>query len=281
MSNVIKHIKSNGHGYKHGRSWNMAHLLPKPKPIPATPAAEPASAETLNIEPGTLNPPMSNPPATLNLEPETLNHPRTRVGKIARLSHEIREEINEMLRSGYKYTAIRDKLDQLGHPGMNASNISAWKHGGYVDWLREKQRQEQALALPLALERCTRHAQIDRMQQNALIVGISQLSEVLVGFDIAHARQLLNERPELLPKFLASLTSLSRCNADLAKTFDQVHGHEQTLRAQLGVPGCPTPADLSGDSEVSSVPSSRLDLPLVEPEFTRIDLNAVKPVQGE
>src|SRR6267378_4469957 len=124
MSNVIKHIKSNGHGYKHGRSWNMAHLLPKPKPAPA---AEPASAKT-------LNPPVLNPPPTLNIEPGTLNPSPTRTGKIARLSLEIREEINEMLRSGYKYTAIRDKLDQLGHPGMNAPNISAWKHGGYVDW---------------------------------------------------------------------------------------------------------------------------------------------------
>jgi hypothetical protein len=125
-----------------------------------------------------------------------LNDAPTRTGKIARLPLEVREEINEMLRSGYKYTAIRDKLDQLGHPGMNASNISAWKHGGYVDWLREKQRQEQALALPLALERCTRHAQLDRLQQNALIVGIGQLSEVLVGFDIARARQI-SRQPHL------------------------------------------------------------------------------------
>jgi len=211
----------------------------------------------------------------------SLNDAPTRTGKIARLPLEIREEVNEMLRSGYKYNDIRDKLDQLGHPGMNASNISAWKHGGYVDWLREQQRQEQALALPFALERCTRHVQLDRLQQNALTIGIGQLSEVLAGFDIDRARELLNERPELLPKFLASLTALSRCNADLAKTFDQVHGHEQTLRAQLDVPSRPTPADPSSDSEINSLPTPRLDLPPVEPQFTRIDFNAVKPVEAE
>jgi len=82
-------------------------------------------------------------------------------------------------------------------------------------------------------------------------------------------------------KSTANWIASSKTPTDLAKTFDQVRDQEQSLRTQLDLPGCPAPADPSGDSEINSLPTPRLDLPPVEPQFTRIDFNAVKPVEAE
>ena len=59
----------------------------------------------------------------------------TRNGKIARLPLEIREQVNQVLRSGLTYAHILSKLAELGHPGISINSISTWKHGGYIEWL--------------------------------------------------------------------------------------------------------------------------------------------------
>jgi len=156
-----------------------------------------------------------------------------RNGKIARMPLEVREEVNEMLRKGHTYQMIADKLENLGYPNINAANISAWKHGGYAEWLAEQQRSERNLTLPFALDRCTRNVQLDRVQQNALILASSRLTEIFAHFDIKRALEVLYEKPQLLPAFIASLSSIGRCSSDLTKTFETVHNREQTLRDQL------------------------------------------------
>jgi len=182
----------------------------------------------------------SNPPAqpaTSNPTRETSSF-RTRTGKIARLPLDLREEVNEMLRRGQTYQEIALKLAEHGIGDINASNISNWKHGGYVDWLREQQETERSIMLPFALERCTRNIQLDRLQQNALIIATGQLSQIINRFDVERALDVLHEKPELLPSFISSLTSVGRCGADLAKTFELVHTREQTVRDQLDSSPC-------------------------------------------
>jgi len=194
---------------------------------PETRNAEPETSSTsslsdLNASAMNSTLPHSQPPP-----------PRTRTGKIARLPLDLREEVNEMLRSGDTYQEIALKLAEHGIGDINASNISNWKHGGYVDWLREQQETERSITLPFALERCTRNIQLDRLQQNALIIATGQLSQIINRFDVQRALDVLHEKPELLPSFISSLTSVGRCGADLAKTFELVHTREQTVRDQL------------------------------------------------
>ena len=70
----------------------------------------------------------------------------TRTGKIARLTEEIRTELNQRLLDGQKASAILPWLNALpevrsilqaefaGRP-VNAVNLSEWKNGGHLDWL--------------------------------------------------------------------------------------------------------------------------------------------------
>ena len=78
---------------------------------------------------------------------------KTRVGKIARLPHEIREELNQRLENGQQGPDLLDWLNSLpetksllaqkfNSQPITRSNLSDWRHGGYQDWLRLQAREE-------------------------------------------------------------------------------------------------------------------------------------------
>ena len=74
----------------------------------------------------------------------------TRNGKIARLPHTIREELNSRLHDGQQGKALVKWLNEIqevkeileldfgGRP-VSESNLSEWKSGGFVDWLRNEE----------------------------------------------------------------------------------------------------------------------------------------------
>jgi hypothetical protein len=77
----------------------------------------------------------------------------TRIGKIARLPHPIREQVNQRLQNGDEGKQIAEWLNTLpevqalmgaefeGQP-INETNLTNWKLGGYRDW----EAQQEALA---------------------------------------------------------------------------------------------------------------------------------------
>ncbi len=78
-----------------------------------------------------------------------------RKGKIARLPHTIRHEINTRLRDGVPGTDILQWLnalpdaqaimtEQFGGEPVKPQNLTDWRQGGYQDWLQEHQQYEQA-----------------------------------------------------------------------------------------------------------------------------------------
>ncbi|MDR3404416.1 MAG: hypothetical protein P4L99_18090 [Chthoniobacter sp.] len=77
----------------------------------------------------------------------------TRNGKIARLPHTIREQINQRLFDGHTGRSITEWLNELPEvrTAMEAffagseireQNVSEWKQGGYEDWLRHQEALE-------------------------------------------------------------------------------------------------------------------------------------------
>ena len=77
----------------------------------------------------------------------------TRVGKIARLPLAIRDELNARLLEGESGTKILPWLNSLevvkkvlGEDfeglAVNDANLSDWRHGGYQDWLKKRDRLE-------------------------------------------------------------------------------------------------------------------------------------------
>ena len=60
-----------------------------------------------------------------------------RNGNVARLPKAVRNRINEMIQDGMSYREIIERLGEEGK-GLDISNLSRWKDGGYQDWLAEQ-----------------------------------------------------------------------------------------------------------------------------------------------
>src|SRR4051812_46507787 len=79
---------------------------------------------------------------------------KTRHGKIARLPKQVREELNRRLENGWRgarlvnwlnsLPEVKEVLRQEFHGrAISEQNISLWREGGFVDWQRHQQTQEQ------------------------------------------------------------------------------------------------------------------------------------------
>lgn len=80
----------------------------------------------------------------------------TRIGKIARLPKQIREQLNQRLENGERGKTIVQWLNELpevqkiiteqfaGRP-IREQNLSEWRNGGYLDWLRHQDFRQQIL----------------------------------------------------------------------------------------------------------------------------------------
>jgi len=82
----------------------------------------------------------------------------TRLGKIARLSREIREELNVRLQNGEVGRKLVEWLNGLpaaqavlaenfGGRAISTQNLSEWKQGGYEDWVRHQENCAYAVML--------------------------------------------------------------------------------------------------------------------------------------
>src|SRR5439155_14293137 len=114
--------------------------------------------------------------------------------KISRLSAEIREAINRMLRDRIPYHEVLQKLGELGKT-LNKNNLSRWKKTGYLIWLKECQRREEAAAqiqLHLDLLRENDNGKIHLAAQQIAALKICQL---LAELDLALLKHTLEQEP--------------------------------------------------------------------------------------
>ena len=108
-----------------------------------------------------LQPSIPGPETTDQVAPENAKPAkrrktrRARVGKVARLSNELRNSICLMMQDGLTSRAILQKLGPDAQ-GLNQGHLSEWKRGGFLDWQRENQweaelKAQQQFALQLLL----------------------------------------------------------------------------------------------------------------------------------
>ena len=141
--------------------------------------------------------------------------PHRRNGKVAHLPRKLRGHVNEMLADGATYPEIIDWLASKGHPGFFGENISAWKDGGFQDWLdQQKQITEldglRELSVDIA-EKC----QGSKMQQAALYVSAAFLYKLLLKFNPAKLRDRLDAEPERLLTVLNCLLRVNRRTSEV------------------------------------------------------------------
>jgi hypothetical protein len=181
----------------------------------------------------------------------------SRIGKIARLPKQIREQINLRLENGERGPTILKWLNGLpevqkiiteqfaGRP-IRPQNLSQWRNGGYVDWLRLQQLREQT--------RWTTEQSSDlHSDTDANTISIAENVALIMSAELAlHVQALLaiNKPKERFRQFRLLSRELSRMRRD-----DQRALRTQMRRQQSGPTLAPEPdPDLEIQNEQSETP---------------------------
>ena len=143
----------------------------------------------------------------------------TRVGKIGRLPHHIRNQLNRRLQDNEQGTTLVEWLNSqpevqatiqkqfAGRP-VNEQNVSEWKKGGYQDWLRHEESRQ--IVSTLAEQK----GELDDATDGAEISD--QYASVMSVEFVTLTRKLLEEKTdsrkkwEFLREVLRELSQLRR-----------------------------------------------------------------------
>ena len=153
----------------------------------------------------------AQPPPAAPQEPEPEKESaesRTRNGFVARLTKDLRDQINHMLLDGVPFRKI---IENLGDPGkhLNEGHITTWKAGGYKEWLADLERKEALCA--------TRDSALDVVAQKAGItvqdagrsIAAAHLYELITSFNPKQLADALADKPELYLRIVNALSRLS------------------------------------------------------------------------
>ncbi|MCX6901921.1 MAG: hypothetical protein NTW03_00265 [Verrucomicrobia bacterium] len=119
----------------------------------------------------------------------------SRIGKIARLPHDVREQLNRRLQNAQLGPPILEWLNALpevqavlqqqfaGQP-VSKQNLSQWRRGGYLDWLRRQQLQDLIPCLAAhakAVEEAVSGAKIGDQLSTALAFQLVYTAQILLS----------------------------------------------------------------------------------------------------
>ena len=167
-----------------------------------------------------------------------------RHGKIARLKHEHRSHLNELLRDGASAARVMAFVKKLAEAGErdangeaieipNDQNITNWREGGHREWLKEQERlADMRHKREFALE-IVRQNEGSKLQEATLHLAASQLYEALTDFDINGLKESLADKPERYTEVVNALAKLSKGALDVEKFKDNVRQRKEAIEGAL------------------------------------------------
>jgi hypothetical protein len=146
--------------------------------------------------------------------PANDNAEHTLIGKIARLPHDIREQLNQRIRDGKSGSEILPWLNDLpavkeilaaqfdGIP-VHKQNLTVWRQAGYQRWLRDQQR------VSALKDRCQYAAQINEADSGHLAPAAATAAsdKILEFLDDAESGKM---SPDHLVKYGAVASALKK-----------------------------------------------------------------------
>ena len=133
----------------------------------------------------------------------------TRQGKVARLPADVRDRVSQLMHDGTRYQQIIAWLAEQGHPGFTHSNLSRWRDGGYLDWLKAQERLDER---DFKHELAEQHARSNDPTYHDAGVYLAQLQffEALHRLDGAELSQLVKENRKEFIQLLKTFTHFNR-----------------------------------------------------------------------
>ena len=155
----------------------------------------------------------------------------SRIGKIARLPHDIREQLNVRLRDGHSGPEIIQWVNELpqcrqmlaqkfgGRP-IDEGNLYEWRHGGYEEWLWNEDRRDQ---LQSAFEHVAKLDAIGDGSKVAEQLGAIVAAELTRALNFLEGISDMNDRWCRLREISRELTRFRRenCNNQRLRLAEQ------------------------------------------------------------
>jgi len=178
---------------------------------------------------------------------------RTRIGKIARLPKEVREELNRRLQDGEPGDTLLEWLNalpktqkmltsQFGGRSISKQNLSEWKQGGYRDWERAEETR-------LRVDHFTEEAA--RLAGSGEGPSLSESLTTMLLADLAVAHQELKEeslppaeRSQHVCRILREVNRTAKSRIEQERwewevdrlAFEQGQQEEKKLKQKLAAP---------------------------------------------
>ena len=146
----------------------------------------------------------------------------SRIGKIARLPHEIREQLNRRLLEGHSGPDILAWVNELpqcrqmlaqkfaGRP-IDEGNLYEWRHGGYEEWLYHEDRRDR---LSTQFEHLAKLDAAGDGHEVAELLGVLVAAELARHLNFLEGISDMNERWIRLREISRELTHFRRENSN-------------------------------------------------------------------
>jgi len=151
---------------------------------------------------------------------------RRRNGKVARLSVELRDQINQMLEEGTPYKISIQRLGDAGKH-LNEDNIGNWYRGGYQDHLKTQVIKDRAALQIEAVVETLQNAgpfDLERIQQACNEIAMLQYFQILMDHGKESLQQSLDRNPAKMFSLINSCRALSKSALVRKKRDDKKGG---------------------------------------------------------
>ena len=146
----------------------------------------------------------------------------SRIGKIARLPHDIREQLNRRLLDGQSGTEILQWVNELpqcrqmlaqkfGDRPIDDNNLYEWRHGGYEEWLWHEDRRDR---LGTNFEHIAKLDAVGDGSQVADRLGAIVAAELATALNMLEGISDMNDRWFRLREISRELTRFRRENCN-------------------------------------------------------------------
>lgn len=171
-------------------------------------------------------------------------------GKIGRLSVELREQINGMLRDNRTAEEIIAFLKSRDVDGVTPQNVSNWKEFGYQEWLRRQDRIEEMRSRLEFSKQLVKEAGADGLtlaSDTASRLAVDAITEALEKFDPTDLSNMLRLKPEQFSGLLFALSSIRQRDQAGVILRQKVEAYERQIRQLIDT------ADKTGTATVADI----------------------------
>jgi hypothetical protein len=167
---------------------------------------------------------------------------KTRTGKIARLPQNIRDELNQKLQNNVPGNQLLTWLhglpevqkiltEHFGGQPLTKSNLSRWRHGGFIDWTSHCEGRQQWWELVESARELTDKRTEKKGVDVSSYLGTFLLVELAEALDHLHKVKNLEKRWRLMHTISGALSRLrnddSREKLVLLKQLKQLNPSQQ------------------------------------------------------